>query len=181
MRAALMSVLLVALAYAHLGLGVGAVDLRMDGDMIGHHGVGHDPFFQPEVFGRIAGVDRGRAGFEPLAIAAGVEHAIDVVMPEDGQGCDRIAHPSVGIFERFQTNKVLRRRGQHLIADIGVFPHPAQAHVAGPGNQTGNQRVVLRILLGVPSQDVLEGLQEVAVPMDEMQHTRDVDLAEDIK
>ena len=39
----------------------------------------------------------------------------------------------------------------------------------------------IRILLGVTSQDVLEGLHEVAVPMDEMQHAADVHLCEAIE
>jgi hypothetical protein len=68
-----------------------------------------------------------------------------------------------------------------VIADIGVFSHPAKAHVAGPGDQTGDHCVVIRILLGVTSQNVLEGLHEVAVPMDEMQHAADVHLCEDIE
>jgi hypothetical protein len=153
----------------------------MDGDMVGQQRVSDHSFFQPEVFGRIAGIDRGRSGFEPLAIAAGVEHAIDIVMPEDGQGGDRIAHPIVGPAERFQTDKVFRRRGQRLIADIGGFPHPAEPHVGRPGNETGREDAIVRVLFGVSSQDVLEGCQEVAVPMDEMQYAADVYLGEAIE
>ena len=41
--------------------------------------------------------------------------------------------------------------------------------------------MVIRLLLGVTSQDVLESLHEVAVPMDEMQHAADVDLCEAIE
>ena len=39
-------------------------DFRVDRDVVRHQGVGDDPFFQPKVFGRIAGVYRGELGLE---------------------------------------------------------------------------------------------------------------------
>ena len=49
---------------------IGPNDFGVDRDMVGHQGVGDDAFVKPEVFGRIAGIDRGNAGFKPLSITA---------------------------------------------------------------------------------------------------------------
>ena len=86
---------------------VGADDRGIDGDVVGHQRVGHDALVQAEVFRRVAGIDRGDAGLEFLAVAAGVEEPSQVVLPEDGQLGNRIADPVVGLLERLGAEHVL--------------------------------------------------------------------------
>ena len=52
---------------------VGANHGGIDRDMVGHQRVGDHPFVQPEVFRRMAGIDRVEARFEFLAVATGME------------------------------------------------------------------------------------------------------------
>ena len=87
---------------------VRANDFRMHRDVIGHQGVGDDAFLEPKVFGRIPRVNRVDAGLKFLSIAAGVDRITKVVIPKDRQRCDRITDPIIGLFEGFETDKILR-------------------------------------------------------------------------
>jgi hypothetical protein len=62
---------------------VGPNDLGIDRDMVCDHGVGDNAFLEAEILRRMAGIDRGEACFELLAIATGMETAIEIIMSED--------------------------------------------------------------------------------------------------
>ena len=51
---------------------VGADVASIYRDIVGDERVGHDPFLQPEIFGRMAGSERANSGLEFLAVAAGM-------------------------------------------------------------------------------------------------------------
>ena len=160
---------------------VGADDLGIDGDMIGHHGIGDDAFFEAEILRRMARIDRGDARFEFLAVATGMQVAIEIIVPEDGEGREGITDLVIGGAQRFQAEVILGGGQQRGVADIRNLAHLTQARIRPPGEQTGNEGARVQRLFDVAPQEVLEGVQEVALPMDEMQHTADVDLAELLK
>lgn len=130
---------------------VGANDFRIDRDIVGQECVGDNPFFQAEVFRRMAGIDRINGGLKFLTITTGVNHLIEVVISKDSQGRKRIAYPMIGLFEGFEPDKIIGHRGEGLIADIRIFSHPAEPHIAGPGDQTGGHSVIVSVLLGIAS------------------------------
>ncbi len=84
-----------------------ANDIGIDRDIVGHHGVGDDAFFEPEVFGRIAGIDRVNGGLKLLAITAGVNRIADIIMFKHGECGDRITDPIIGLPESLQTDKIV--------------------------------------------------------------------------
>ena len=55
----------------------------------------------------MAGVERVNAGFEFLAVAAGVEGVAEVVMPEDGQLRNGVADPVVGPPQRLRADEIV--------------------------------------------------------------------------
>ena len=63
---------------------IGANDPGIHGDMVGHQGVGDDPFVQPEVFGGMAGVDGMDASCQRLlkkgSPANGMKLASDLLL-----------------------------------------------------------------------------------------------------
>ena len=160
---------------------VGADDLGIDRDMIGHQGVGHDAFFEAEILRRMAGIDRGDARFELLAVTTGMQAAIEIIVPEDGERREGITDPVIGRAQRLQTEEILGGGQQRGVADIRNLAHFTQPRIGPPGEQTGDEGARVHRLFDVAPQEVLEGLQEVALPMDEMQHATDLDLAELLK
>src|SRR5439155_9587346 len=143
--------------------------------------IGDDAFVQPEVFGGIARIDRGEACFKLLAIATGVERVAKVILPEDGQRGDGITEAVIGLAERFEAEKALRGGGEPLVAEIRNGPHTAEPHIGRPGDQTGDEDAIVGFLFDIPPKDMVKGVQKRAMPVDEMQHTPDVDLAESIE
>ena len=160
---------------------VGADDLRIDGDMIGHHAVGDDAFFEAEILRRMARIDRGNPRFEFLAVATGMQVAIEVIVPEDGEGRDGITDHVIGGAQRLQPDVILGRGQQRGVADIGNLAHFTQARIGAPGEQAGNEGARVQRLFDVAPQQVLEGVQEVALPMDEMQDAANLHLVELLK
>jgi hypothetical protein len=57
----------------------------------------------------MAGIDRRDARFELLAVATGMQVAIEIIVPEDGQGRERIADHVIRRVERLQTEVILGR------------------------------------------------------------------------
>jgi hypothetical protein len=55
----------------------------------------------------MAGIERMNAGFEFLAVAAGVEGIADVVMPEDGQLRNRVADTVVGFTQSLRADEIV--------------------------------------------------------------------------
>lgn len=62
---------------------VGADDLGIDRNMIGHECIGDDAFFQPKVFGGMAGIDGVKLGFELLAITTGMNRITQIIIAKD--------------------------------------------------------------------------------------------------
>src|SRR5215470_2227583 len=56
-----------------------------------------------------------------------------------------------------------------------------QPRIGPPGKQTGDQGPVVHELFDIASQEMFEGVQEVALAMDKMQDTTDLDLVELLK
>ena len=69
---------------------MGANDLGIDRYVVGDEGVGAHAFVQPEILGRMAGIEGINLGFYALAVAAGMHDIIDVVQREDRQVGNRI-------------------------------------------------------------------------------------------
>src|SRR6266446_7484377 len=129
----------------------------------------------------MAGIDGGDGGLKLLPVTAGVQGVANIIMAKDGKGCDGITDPIIGPSEGLQTDEIIRGSGQALIADIGDISHAAKAHIGPPGDQASGNRTVVCLLFGIASQDVIEGVHEVAVLIDEMQYRADVHLFESIE
>ena len=149
--------------------------------MIGHHAVGDDAFFEAEILRLMTGIDRGDPRFEFLAVATGMQMAIESIVLEDGEDRERITNLVVRGAERLQTDVILRRGQQRGVADIRNLAHFTQARIGAPGEQTGNEGARGHRLFDVAPQEVLEGVQEVALAMDKMQDTANLNLAELLK
>ena len=61
-----------------------ANDFGVDRDMVCHQSVGDNPFFKPEVFGRMACINRVDLSFELLSIATGMKGFTNIVICKDG-------------------------------------------------------------------------------------------------
>ena len=90
---------------------VGTDDAGIDGDMVGHDGIGHDAFVESEVFGRMTGVDGGETSLKLLPIATGVDPSADVVLMKDGELCRGVADAIVGLTQRLHAQEVIGSRG----------------------------------------------------------------------
>ena len=86
---------------------IGANDFGIDGDMVSYQGVGDNAFFQPEVFGRMTGIDSMDSGFKLLSVAAGMDGLVDIVMPEYGERSDEIADTVVCLRKGFGADKII--------------------------------------------------------------------------
>ena len=53
------------------------------------------------------GVERVNAGFEFLALTAGVEGVAEIVMPEDGQLRNRVTDPVVGFMQSLRADEIV--------------------------------------------------------------------------
>lgn len=149
--------------------------------MIRHDSIGYDAFVEPEVFGRMPGVNRGEARLKLLAVATGVDPAADIIMMEDGKLRRGVADAIVGGAQGFKAEKVLGGSGQGMIRQIRDFPHLAQAHIGSPRNEARRQRPFIHRLLDVPSHDMFKGVHEPTVAMREGQHLTDVHLLEGVE
>ena len=82
---------------------MGTDDPGIDRNMIGYEGAADYPFVQTEVLGGVAGVEGVNLGFQTLAIAAGVEHPVDIVERKHRQSGNGITDEIVGRVQRFRT------------------------------------------------------------------------------
>ena len=160
---------------------VSADDFRVHRDMIGHEGVGDQAFFEPEVFGRIPGIDGVDACLKLLSIAAGMEDAVDIIMPKHRQFSRGITEHIISFSQGFEPNKIIRRGGKRLKTDIRDVSHAAQSHVGAPGHQASDNIAVVCGLFGLAPEHMIERLHEGAVPVDEMQQVANVHLCEAIE
>jgi hypothetical protein len=75
----------------------------------------------------MAGVERVNAGFEFLAVTAGVESVAEIVMPEDGQLRNRVTDPVVASRKDFGRMKLSEAEASvwKLISEISpILPSP---------------------------------------------------------
>ena len=126
----------------------------------------------------MAGIDRGETRFKLLAVATRIEAAVEIVVAEDGEGRGGIADLVVRRTERLETDVILGGGQQRRVAEIRNFPLFAQPRIGAPGEEAGHEDVGGHWLFHVASEEMLDGLQEVALPMDEMQHATNLDLPE---
>jgi hypothetical protein len=96
---------------------VRADDFRVHRDMIGHEGVRDDAFFEPEVFGRIPGIDGVDARLKLLAVTAGMEHAADSIMPKNRQLRRAIADHIIG-FSQIPSDLVVKTQAIDIVEVI---------------------------------------------------------------
>lgn len=160
---------------------VSADDFGVDRDMIRHQRVGNNAFFKPEVFWRMARVDRVSLSFKFLPVAAGMQSMSNIVMVENREFGKRVADEVVGFLERFQANEVVGCPGELVIAEITDVTHSAQPNVGGPGNQAGDDHPRVGFLFGVASQHVIQDTDKRTMLIDKKEQTSDIDLLEQIK
>ena len=104
--------------------------------------VGDHAFFQTEIFRRVAGVDGGQTGIEFLAVGAGMYDAANIVFQENGHLSDGVGDQIIGCSEGFQPDEIVRRRRQHVVADVGNLSHPAEPRIGAPGQNRRGIRCV---------------------------------------
>ncbi len=151
------------------------------GDMVGNQCVGDHAFFQTKIFRRVAGVDGGQASFEFLAVGAGMYDVANIVFPENGQLSDGVGDQIISFSEGFQPDEVVRCRRQHIVADVGNLPHPAEPRIGAPGQNTRGNRPLICFGFNVAAERMLKDVHESALLVHEIQDAADTHLPEIIE
>src|SRR5919106_2480412 len=139
-----------------------AKNANVDRHMIGHQCVLGDALLQAEIFRRMTRADGMELRLDFLPVARRVDRVIDVVMTEDRQLGDRVAHLVVGLPQRFQTDEAVGGGIEGLVIQVGDFAPFAQADVRPVSHQAGDDRLPIQRRLHVAVEDMGKGVEALA-------------------
>ena len=144
------AVVVVNIEYVMAFVLIGADEFRVQRDMIGEQGVGHDTSAAAEIFTRVARLDRRLGRSEFLAVdGAEQETWIEGVKWKDGQRRDEIADSVAGFPQRGEPDVLTGGLRENMIRNIACFGHSAVAASDRAGENGRRQAVFTGDFSGV--------------------------------
>lgn len=160
---------------------VGTDQFGMHRDVIGDQRGRYDALALPKILGRMLGLHCGPLGFKLLAVAARMDHTVNIVVAKERQGGHRIDDPRVGRPYGFQAQVVLRGAHQGPRADVRAFAHAIESQIGAPSNQTRPEHTSILRLVTIAAQHMLKGVHECTSRIDQGQHIFERELGQALK